>query len=84
MKYKFKVFDYFKIYKAEIKTFIGRRIKIIWSDGGGKNKFNQFKELCEENEIRKQMTTTYTLEQNKVAKSKKLTLVENAWCIKIC
>lgn len=43
--------------------------------------FNQFKELCKENEIIKQMTTTYTLEQHKVAKWKKLTLVENAQCI---
>jgi hypothetical protein len=44
-------------------------------------KFNQFKELCKENEIIKQMTTTYILEQNKVAKWKKLTLVANAQCL---
>jgi len=33
MKYKSEIFEYFKIYKAETKIFLGGKFKILWSDG---------------------------------------------------
>jgi hypothetical protein len=30
-------FEYFKMYKAEEETFLGKKIKIIWNDGRGEH-----------------------------------------------
>jgi hypothetical protein len=34
MKYKFEVYEYFKIFKVEAKTFLGGKFKILWNDNG--------------------------------------------------
>jgi hypothetical protein len=36
------------MYKAERKTFLGKKIKIIWNDGRGEHFFKQFTKFCKE------------------------------------
>ncbi len=78
MKSKYELLKYFKIWKAQARTFLGGKIKILQNDSGVEYFSNHF---CKENGIIKQMTTLYILDQNGVVKHKNKTLVESARCM---
>ena len=76
MKTKDEAFDKFKIYKAEIETQLGVKIKILHSDRGGEYFSNEFTLFRKQQGIIHQCTAPYTPQQNGVAERKNRTLVE--------
>ena len=65
----------FKSYKAEVKTQLNKKIKIIRSDGGGEYEF-PFEEIYTEFGIVHQMTAPYTPQSNGVTERKNRSLKE--------
>jgi hypothetical protein len=60
-----------------IENQIRKKIKPIKCDGGGKYNSKNFNTLCKENDIVKEITIPYMLEQNGVIKKKNQILIEN-------
>ena len=59
MKNKYKVFSKFKEFKALIENHTEKKIKTIQSDNGGEFTSNEFKELCEDSGIKRELSTPY-------------------------
>ena len=70
MKIKDEVFSKFKEFKALIKNHTEKKIKTIRSDNGGEFTSNEFKELCKEAGIKRELSTPYNPQQNGVAERK--------------
>ena len=62
----------------------GLCIKALSSDRGGEFTSNKFNHFCEESGIRRDLTTPYTSEQNKVVEQKNRTVVEMARSLLKC
>ena len=60
----------FKEFKALIKNHTEKKIKTIRSDNGGEFTLNEFKELCKEAGIKRELSTPYNPQQNGVAERK--------------
>ena len=56
----------------------GYKIKTLRTDRGGEFISNEFEVFCEANKIHRQLTTSYTPQQNGVAERKNRSLVEMA------
>ena len=63
-------FIIFKIFKAHVEVEIGYKIKILRSNRGGEYTSNEFQDYYKKNGIKQQFTTTYTSQQNGIAKRK--------------
>ena len=72
---KSKSFNIFKRFKARVENETGKTIKKLLTDRGGKYFSKVFDVFCETHGIRKELTTTYTLQQNGVAKRKNRTIL---------
>ena len=60
MKKKDEVFSKFKELKAFIENHIENNIKTFQSDNGGEFISNEFKELCKDSGIKREMSTPYS------------------------
>ena len=60
------------MYKAEIENQLGRNIKTLRSDRGGKYFPNDFNVYCEENETIHQCSAPRTPQQNSLAECKNI------------
>ena len=78
MKIKDEVFSKFKELKSLIENNIENNIKIFLSDKDGEFTSNQFKELCKDLGIKRELTTPYNPQQNGVAERKNKTIMEAA------
>ena len=67
LKGKSEVFSKFKEYRALVEIQNGRSIKILWSDNGGEFTSEEFKELCRESRIKRELITPYNPQQNGVS-----------------
>ncbi|TYK16550.1 Retrovirus-related Pol polyprotein from transposon TNT 1-94 [Cucumis melo var. makuwa] len=67
---KSKAFIAFRSYKVQVEKEIGSSIKVLRTDRGG-----EFENFCENNRIKRQLTATYTLQQNGVCERKNRTLL---------
>ena len=76
MKRESKAFEKFKEFKAEVKNQLGKRIKAIRSDRGGKYLLGYFKDYLTKHEIISQLTTPRTPQQNGVAEKRNRTLLD--------
>ena len=76
MKNKDEVFSKFKEFKALIKNHTEKKIKTLRLDNGGEFTSNEFKELCKESGIKRELSTTYNLQQNGIAERKNRTIME--------
>ena len=70
-KNKDEVFSKFKEFKALIENHTKKKIKTFHSDNGG-----EFKELCKDSGIMRELTTPYNPQQNAVAERKNRTIME--------
>ena len=59
-----------------VESQLDKSIKALRANCGREYLFEQFKELCDEKGITRQLTMPYTLQQNGVAKRKNQTLLE--------
>ena len=78
LKAKSPVFDCFRKFKALVENQSGRTIKILRSDRGREYMSNEFQQFCEEQGIKRQLTTPYSPKQNEFAERKNGTVVEMA------
>ena len=59
LKGKYEVFSKFKEFKALVENHTERKIKTMRSDNGGEFTSEEFKELCRESGIKRELSTPY-------------------------
>ena len=59
-----------------IEKHTGKEIKTFRSDNGGEFTSNEFKELCKESGIKRDLSTPYNPQQNGIAERKNITIME--------
>eukprot|EP01018_Ginkgo_biloba_P024020 Gb_18985 [translate_table: standard] len=79
MMYKSEALDFFREFKANVEMQNGRKIKTLQTDRGGEFTSNEFSHYCKINGIQRQLTTSYTPQQNCVAERKNRSIVEMAF-----
>jgi Integrase core domain len=75
LKHKDQALSIFKEIKASIEVEHNRKLKVFWSDRGGEFKSNEFMDYCKKIRIKRQMTTPYTPQQNRVVERRNQTIV---------
>ena len=78
MKNKDEVFKKFKELKALIENHTEKNIKTLRSYNHGEFTSNEFKDLCKESEIKRDLSTPYNPQQNGVSEWKNITIMEAA------
>lgn len=78
LAFKLDAFTYFKLFKALVEKETGVPIKCLRTDHGGEFTSNEFKEYCETNGIKRQLTAAYTPQQNGVVERKNRTVMNMA------
>ena len=78
MKNKDELFSKFKEFKALIENHIEKKIKTFRSDNGREFTSNEFKELCRDSGIKRDLTTPYNPQKNGVVERKNRTIMEAA------
>lgn len=72
---KSNALDSFKKFKAMVENQSGKCICCLRTDRGGEFNSAEFIKFCEENGIKRQLTTAYTPQQNGVVERKNMTLM---------
>ena len=73
-----KFFIKFKEFKALIENHTENKIKAFRSDNGGEFKSNEFKELCKESGIKRELSTPYNPQKNEIVERKNINIMEGA------
>ncbi|GKA10686.1 retrovirus-related pol polyprotein from transposon TNT 1-94 [Tanacetum coccineum] len=73
---KSETFYYFKCFKKLVEKETGLPIKCLRTDRGGEFNSDEFKEMCRENGIQRQLTAAYTPQQNGVSERKNRTILQ--------
>ena len=81
LKAKSEAFNEFKVFKAWAENHTQKSIKILRSDNGGEYTSKEFNEFCKNHGIARQLTISYTPQQNGVAERKNRTLMEATRCM---
>ena len=76
LKSKDEVFSKFKEFKSLIENQTEKRIKTFRSDNGGEFTSNEFKELCKDSGIKRELITPYNPQQNGVSEMNNRTIME--------
>ena len=76
MKKKDEVFRKFKEFKALIENHTQKNIKTFRSDSGEEFTSNEFKELCKDSEIKRELSIPYNPQQNGIPERKNITIME--------
>ena len=76
MKWKSETFEKFKEFKAEVENQLGKHIKAIQSNHGGKYLLGDFKNYLIENGIISKLTAPGTPQQKGVIERKNRTLLD--------
>ncbi|GJV97012.1 retrovirus-related pol polyprotein from transposon TNT 1-94 [Tanacetum coccineum] len=75
LEQKSEVFETFKKFKATVEKTTGQYIKALRSDRGGEYLSISFIKFCEEQGIKRFLTTPYTPQQNGIAERKNQTIM---------
>lgn len=75
LKNKSDAFTEFKTFKKMVETETGKVIKGLRTDRGGEYTSLEFSDYCKEHGIRRQLTTSYTPQQNGIAERKNRTVM---------
>jgi hypothetical protein len=73
-----EVFNKIKEFKDLIKNLSERKIKILRSDNGGEYTSKEFVSFCRDVGIKRELTTPYNPQQNRVAERKNRTMLERS------
>ena len=76
MKNKDEVFNKFKEFKSLIENHTEKKIKTFRSDNGGEFTSNEFKALCKDSGIKRELTTPYNPQHNGVVERNNRTIME--------
>lgn len=80
---KSEALEKFKIFKKQVEKKAEESIKCLGTDRGGKFTSLSFKVFCEEQGIKRHLTTAYTPHQNRVAERKNRTIMNMVRCLLI-
>lgn len=72
---KSEVFSAFKSFKAYVENKVGQTVKAVPTDHGREFCSKEAKAFCDEQGIQKQISTSYTPQQNCVLKRKNRTIL---------
>lgn len=72
---KSEAFHYFKCFKNLVEKETGLPVKCLRTNRGGEFNSVEFNEFCKQSGIKRQLTTTYTPQQNGVAERKNRTVM---------
>jgi len=72
---KTNVIAAFKTFKALVELESGKNIKCLRIDNGGEYTSDEFDNICKHECIKRQFTTSYTSQQNRVAERMNKTLL---------
>jgi hypothetical protein len=78
---KSSALDQFKKFRSMVEKETGNMIVCLRTDRGGEFTSLDFKNYCEENGIKRQLTAAYTPQQNGIAERKNRTLLEMVRCM---
>jgi transposase InsO family protein len=78
MRQKSEVFNMFRKFKCLVEKQSGCFIKVLRSDIGKEYTSNQFYKLCRDEGVERQLTISYTPQQNGVSERKNQTVMEMA------
>ena len=76
ISHKSEALDCFRQYMRLVENQLDKSIKALKTDHGCEYLSEQFKELCDEKGIERQLTMPHTLQQNGVAERRNQTLLE--------
>ena len=76
ISHKSEALDCFRRYKRLVENQLDKSSKALRTDRGCKYLFEQFKELCDERGIARQLMMPYTPQQNGMAERRNRTLLE--------
>ena len=76
MKNKDEVFNKFKEFKALIENHTEKQIKTFRSDNGREFTSNEFKEICKESGIKRELSNPYNSQQNGIVERNNITIME--------
>ena len=75
MKNKDEGFNKFKEFKSLIEKHLEKKIKTLRSDNGGEFTSNEFKELCKDSGIKRELSTPYNSQNMGLQKER----IEQLW-----
>jgi transposase InsO family protein len=75
LKTKDEVFSRFHEFKALVENHIGKKIKVLRSDNGGEYTSNEFKDLCKEEGMKRELIVSYNPQQNGVLEQKNRSII---------
>ncbi|GAU16533.1 hypothetical protein TSUD_167640 [Trifolium subterraneum] len=78
---KSDAFECFKKFKCMVEKETSETICCLRTDRGGEFNSDEFKEFCEVNGIKRQLTAAYTPQQNGIAERKNRTIMEMIRCM---
>ena len=78
LRQKSEVFSIFKKFQAMVERQSGYLIKVLRSDRGGEYTSTEFDKFCQDIGLERQLTVSYTPQQNGVAERKNRNIVEMA------
>ncbi|CAL2248910.1 unnamed protein product [Prunus armeniaca] len=78
LEQKSEAFSFFKQFKAYGEKQSGYNMKTLRTDRGGEFTPNEFSEFCKTNGIKRELTASYTPQQNGVVERRNRTIVEMA------
>lgn len=76
MKEKSEALNKFKLFKVEAETLTGHKVRVLRSDNGGEYRSQEFTDFLNECKIKRQLTCSYTPQQNGVSERKNRHLAE--------
>lgn len=72
---KYEALNSFKCFKVMVEKEVKMSIKFLRTDRGGEFNSNEFNDFCKQSGIKRQLTTSYTPQQNGVAQRKNRTVM---------
>jgi hypothetical protein len=78
---KSSALDHFKKFRSMVEKETGEMIACLRTDRGGEFTSIDFRNYCEENGIKRQLTAAYTPQQNGIAERKNRTLLDMVRCM---
>ncbi|KAK9927639.1 hypothetical protein M0R45_024815 [Rubus argutus] len=78
LRQKSEVFSIFKKFQVMVERQSGHQTKVLRSDRGGEYTSSEFHKFCQDIGLERQLTVSYTPQQNGVAERKNMTIVEMA------
>jgi transposase InsO family protein len=75
MNVKDEVFSCFREFEAQVENQTGKKINILRLDNGGEYTSNDFKDLCKEAGIKRELTVSYNPQQNGVVERKNRSII---------